>query len=515
MRRALLLALACLLLLSSCTEGSPAEGEAISASVTEYREPETTVTEAAIPETEETVPEADPETETEPDVTRLEEVLHLLPADVILEVSERLSEFYRSYERKTETVTEIDRDGDVTRSEFCSELLMSDGNASFKRTSEDGDEEYFLIDGFLCYGGQYGSYRFGGYDISSFSELAGNYFSLEAFEGGTVESDGELITLKFDRLTDRGIAQITEMLGLQDGYEIEITRAEFRFVTDTAAHLKEKSLTLEAAVTQDGEEVLSFTLISRTEQSRINEEIDLPLPAMTSYVLISDTDALVLYESALADVASFWQNNQAFELSETDEIEIGGTQSLRLTEKVDYAYARKIGASVERAFTNGKSKLTRVLTHFNHRRGFSQINGGSIFVDSTLNASNLEDTLTEPFGSALLPFSYFGRIASTADGSIEITLNTEGKIALVREALFAAGIYANSISVTSSDEARAYVTLDENGKVTSLGFSISAQVTADGKTYTVSRTRDLKVVKKGSAQVKVIYIDVDDEEEGR
>ncbi len=506
MRRTLLLMLACLLLLSSCTAKIPEGGEAISASVTEYREPETTV-----PETEETAP---PETEPEPEETRLEEVIHLLPPSLIAEVSERLSEVYRSYTRRTETVTEIVRGGEVTRSEISSELLMNDGNASFRRKSADGGEEYFLIDGFLCYGGTLGNYRFGGYDISSFSELAGNYFSLDAFEGGTVEADGDYITLRFDSITERGIAEITEMLGLPSGYKLTVTKAEYLFVTDAAAHMKEKTLTLEATVTGGGEEILSFVLTSRTEQTGINEENDLALPAMTSYVLLPDVEILALYESALADIESFFGSNRAFELTETDELTVGGATQLRLEEKTDYAYAVKIGASIERSFnTAAEAGRTRVLTHYNHRHGFSQINGGSIFVDTSLNAKNLEQTLTEPFRRSLLPFSAFGRIELTEGGRLVFTLGTEGKLMLAREILLDAGIPAKSVSITACDEASAYISLDAAGRVNSLGFSFSARVQADGKSYTLSRTHTLEVTKRGSAQVKVIYIEVDEEEE--
>ncbi len=511
MRRVVLLSLACLLLFSSCVAELPGEeGEAISASVTEYREPETT-----LPETEEAAPETEHETapESKSEETRLEEIMATLPAPILLELSEKLSEVYRSYTRRTVTVTEIVRDGDVTRSEISSEILMSDGNASFKRTSDSGDEEYYLIDGFLCYGGKFGNYRFGGYDISSFSELAGNYFSLDAFEGGAVESNSEQLLLKFDKITDRGIAEITEMIGLPEDCGIEITKAEFLFVTDATVHMKEKVLTLEATVRRDGEELLSFALTSRTEQSGINEETVLTLPAMTSYVLLPDIQSLAPYETALADIGTFWDDHNAFELSVTDEIKIGGAIKLHLTEKVDYAYAKKIGASIDRTFTNGGSHMTRVLTHFNHRRGFSQINGGNIFVDSTINSSNLEKTLTEPFLGALLPFHCFARIESSADGRIVFALGTEGKLTLVREALLSAGLAPNSIRVTSADRAIAYVNLGSDGKIASIGFSISAQVTADGKTYTVSRTHDLEVTKRGSAQVKVIYIDVEEEEE--
>lgn len=521
MRRIVLLALACILVFSSCNALPPdTEGEAISVSATESREPETSVPESetaesfetTVPETVETLsPETEPP-ETEPEETGLEEVMPLLPAHLILEVSERLAEVSTSYTRKTKTVTEIRQDGESARSEILSELLVNNGNAAFRRTSDSGEEEFFLIDGFLCYGGKYGNYRFGGYDIQSFSELAGNYFSLGAFEDGTVEANSECITLKFTKLTEQGFSEISEMLGLTEDYEMNITKAEFIFVADVSAHMKEKKLTLEATVKQDGEEILSFSLSSHTEQSGINEPNDLALPAMTSYVLIPDISAIALYEAALADVSSFFGRYQAFELNESDEINIGGAVERRITENTNYAYAKKIGATFERIFDNGSGK-TRVLTHFNRRRAFSQINGGSIFVDSTFNAKNLELTLTAPFDRSMLPFAAFARIEEYTPVRLAFAINQEGKIMLAREALLASGIYAETVSVTSCDDAKAYLSFDSSGNVTSIGFSFSARITADGKTYTVSRNRSLKVTKRGSAQVKVIYIDVDEEEE--
>lgn len=501
-RAAAAVALALLLPFAACAPELPDGGDAVSASATEYIEPETTLaeTEAAAPP------------ETEPEGTKLEEIMPLLPPRLILEVSERLSEVYRSYTRKTETLTETVRGGEVARSQIYSELLTSDGNAAFRRTADGGNEEYFLIDGFLCYGGSLGNYRYGGYDISSFSELAGNYFSLEAFDGGAVETDGSFIALKFDKLTETGIAEITEMLALPEGYSLTVTKAEYLFVTDTAAHMKEKKLTLEATVTGGGEE-LSFTLTSHTEQTGINEENDLALPPLTSYTLISDPEVPAIYEAVLADIGSFFADNRAFELIGNDEITVGGALDLHLTEKTEYAYAEKIGASVDRMFTTGNSSLKHVLTHFNHRRGFSQINGGNIFVDSTLNAQNLEATLTEPFRLAQFPFSAFSRIDLADGGRLVITLNNDGKLALAREILLTAGIYAQSLSITSCKDATAYFTLSPDGKVTSLGYSFSAIVTADGKTYTLSRTHTLEVTKRGSANVKVIFIEVDEEEE--
>ena len=519
MKRLIPLVLACSLLLSACAvETPPYEGEVISASITELPEPETTLApETTPPETEVTEPpETEPiETEpeyTEPEETSLVDVMASLPAQTIFEVSERFSEVYTSCTRKTQTVTEIVQGGVNSRHEIFSELLTSDGNASFRRTSDGESEEYFLIDGFLCYGGKFGNYRFGGYDIASFSKIAGNYFPMTAFEDGTVEVDSENITLKFDKITTEGIGEIAKMLGLTEKYALKITKAEFLYVTDTAAHMREKVLSLEADVERGGNHVLSFRLTSRTEQSGINEKNSLTLPAMTSYVLIPDSAALTLYEAALADVDSFFGRYQAFELQENDDIRIGGTAERHLSEKIDYAYAKKIGATFERVFDTGSGK-TRVLTHFNRRRAFSQINSGSIFVDTTFNAKNLESTLTAPFDRSMLPFWAFARIEEYTAERLSFSINQEGKIMLAREALLAAGIYADVISVTSCDDAKAYLSFDSNGNVASIGFSFSARVTADGKTYTVSRNRSLKVTKRGSAQVKVIFIDVDEEEE--
>ena len=50
-------------------------------------------------------------------------------------------------------------------------------------------------------------------------------------------------------------------------------------------------------------------------------------------------------------------------------------------------------------------------------------------------------------------------------------------------------------------------------KATGTNLQATWYIRYQGKTYTVSRTRDLEVTKRGSAQVKVIYIVVDEEEE--
>ena len=521
MKRLTLLALACALILSACAvETPPDEGEVISASVTEYVEPETIVPvpeTTPIPETEpepetEESTEPEPETEPVPEETSLLEMIGQLPANLIAEIAERYSEVCRSYTRRTVTSTEIIKDGERSRSEISSEILVKDGNASFKRTSDTGNEEYFLIDGFLCYGGKFGNYRFSGYDISSFSALAGNYFSIDAFKDGEVLPQEDVITLKFDTLTEKGLSEIIEMLALPEGYLVSVTKSEFTLIVDSALNLKEKALTLAATVTHNGKEALSFTLTSRTEQTGVNEENYIDLPSLTSYVFVANTSALALYESALADLSGFFGKYQAFEFSENDESLIAGALDLKITEKTDYAYAKKIGASLEHSFTDGSSKTTKILTHFNHRRGFSQINGGSIFVDSTINAANLEKALTDPLRSALLPFSYFSRIEATADGSLVITLGTEGRNALAREILLNAGI-VGAVSVTSCDKAELRVSFDAEGRVASVKLSLSAHVTADGKSYTLSRTHTVDITKRGSAKVKVIYIDVDEEEE--
>ena len=506
MKRIALTVLACLLLLSSCNEPTFEPEDAVSASVTEYLAPETTVPETEAQTDEVTLPP--------PEITNLEEVLPRLPASLIAEVSERISELYDSYTRTTVTATEILRGGVLTRSEFSSELKTNAGNASFRRTADGGDEEYFLIDGFLCYGGEHGNYRFGGYNIPSFSALAGNHFTIEAFAEGEVLQENDCITLKFDKLTDSGLAEIANMLSLPEEYALTVTVAEFIFVTDSSVNMKEKRLTLEATVALDGEEILSFALTSRTEQTGIGEENDLTLPALTAYTLVESADALALYEAALADIESFFDTNEVFALNASDDIVIDGASALHLTEALEHAYAKKIGASIERSFnTAGNAAQTRVLTHYNHRRSFSQINGGSIFVDSTLNKNNLEENLTEPLRDALLPFSAFARIGVGADGALTVTLGTEGKEMLAREILLAAGIVAESVKVTSADEALLRITFDADGRIASITCSFSAHVTADGSAYTLSRTRRVNVTSRTNAKVKVIYIDVEDEEE--
>ena len=103
----------------------------------------------------------------------------------------------------------------------------------------------------------------------------------------------------------------------------------------------------------------------------------------------------------------------------------------------------------------------------------------------------------------------------TNDLNPEITTSEEfqAKMMLIREMLLSSGINANSVTISSCDEAYAYIALTEDGKITYMGFEISVQVRADGKNYTLARTHTLEVTSRGSAKVKVIFIDVDEEEE--
>lgn len=495
---------ALLVFLSSCADESPDE-PAVSASVTEDVIPEVSEAITSPPETEEiteavTLPATVPQTEVSD-----------LPAQIILDIAELLTEVYTSYTRTSSTETEIDILGEITRSESHSELTISGKNALFRR----GDEEYCLIDGYLCYVGSLGKYRIGGHDTSSFAELFGDMLPSSAFEDGTVERGDEEILLLFDKLTEDGEAAIRNMLGLGNGYSIDIQTAELRVRTDEYAHLKTRELSLKISVSANGEELMKVTLSSETEQSRIDEQIALDLPELSDYVLFPDTETVALYEAAFADYASFVTSHQAFEFTEKDEMRVSadGTD-ITLTSETDYAYASLIGASIERTFdiADGTGKHT-VLSHFNNKHGFSQIDGGSIFVDTTLNKNNLFSNFFYPFETSVYQIGGCVSVESAENGKIVLTLNDDTAEIIAQNILLHAGVLGSDINILETERAVTFITLDESGKAASAGYSFAAQVSADGKVYTLSRDVSLEITSRGTAKVKVIYIEVEEEEE--
>ncbi len=501
------------LLLSSCSEDTGGE-PALSASVTEDT-PTVTEEQTSSPADTEKITETETDPYTEEVTTAYEPEIAELPADTILKISEALSTLCRSYTRTSRTKTEIDILGEKTETETESVMQVNGTNAVFRRSGNNGEEEYFLIDGFLCYTADLGKYRIGGHDISSFTEIFGSSFPLSEFENGRKERDGGDILLFFDRITPEGEAALKSMLNPGGTLDMTVTRSELTVRTDTSGNMKENSFALELTVASRGTTLMTVSLASFTEQSATEENISLGLPALSSYTSFPDRSTAELYESAMKDISSFVTSYQAFEFTEKDESSVSSdTVKIDLSSETDYAYASRIGASIERTFdvADGTGKHT-VLTHFDYQHGFSQIDGGSIFVDSTLNAENLFLTLSRPFETSLYPLSGCTGVESVKNGRITFTLNDDAIKNISQTLLLQAGIYDTDPKTVKADTASTYILLDSSGKVASIGYDFSASVTSGGITYTLSRNISLEITSRGSAKVKVISIDVEEDEE--
>ena len=192
-----------------------------------------------------------------------------------------------------------------------------------------------------------------------------------------------------------------------------------------------------------------------------------------------------------------------------------GSMKLPLSSKTVYAYNKKIGASIDKAFDigDGTGRHT-TLTHFNHRRGFSQIDGGSIFVDTTINAGNLAFTLYYPFTTSFFAFEHCsGMDAKRSDDSmIAITLKDAAAKNIADNLLLRVGVLSSSANLREVT-AYTYIKLGADGKISSVGYEFSSTAEIGGKTYELSRSVELKIISRGASNVKVIYIETEDDEE--
>lgn len=509
MTRIFALLAALLLLFSSCKDES-GDGPAVSASVTEDRTPVTTEESTAPDETEEiTEPETEETTE---EVTEAQEPeVADLSAKEILELSESLVETYTSYCRSSRTETEINVLGEISQSETESELLVSEGNASFTR----GDEKYYLVGDELYFVGSLAKYRIGGQDMTSFLALLGDSFPISDFEGGSVSREGDEIILFFDTLGEDGKDYLRSMLALGDSFSLDIKRAELTVRTDADGNMSENELTLSLSVSQSGQEVMTVSISTKTEQSYIGNRIYLVLPPASDYILFPDLETVALYEAAYADYTAFTSSYNAYEYIERDVMTVSADGiDLNLTSKTDYAFASRIGASIDKSFDIADGTgMHHVLTHFNNRRGFSQIDGGSIFVDSTINAGNMAFSLFHPFETSIYQIGRCVALESAENGKIILTLNDETSRSIAEGILLHTGIAASDLKILEIVRASTFITADKDGKFTCAGYSFAASVSVDGKRYTLSRDVSIEITSRGSAKVKVIYIEVEDEEE--
>ena len=102
--------------------------------------------------------------------------------------------------------------------------------------------------------------------------------------------------------------------------------------------------------------------------------------------------------------------------------------------------------------------------------------------------------------------------AFIVDGG-DLTLKDSVLKEIARQILLSSGISCDSLHITKIIRAVTYIELDENGKLSALGYEISLNLTVNGKAYTLDQTVSVTVTSHNSAKVKVIYIDVDEDEE--
>ncbi len=511
---------AVILILSSCSQipDEPALSVSATEEITTAKEtltsppPETDTEEVTDDSTEEVTEETTDEVTEE--VTTEKAGLEILSADEILFLTELRAEAYHSYTRLSRTSIEIDILGSKSSSESGSELRVAQGNASFLRESKDGSEYIYLVGDELYYESDSLKYRIGGYDRAAFLSLVSDLSLMNSFLNGNVTEDGDEFRLTFSGIDDGGRAEIIAMLGLPEGYSVSFGKASLDAVTDDKANLLSSNMSVALSVSYGGERLMEVLIISSTEQKDFGEDIVIDLPDPDSYIYFTDNAALSLYGSLAADIQSFSSSYSKFEYSVRDDMLISSDAfSIPLTSKTVYAYNSRIGASIDKAFDNGDGTgMHTTLTHFNNRRGFSQIDGGSIFVDTTVNAGNLAFTLAYPFSTSFFALDHcMGMDAELSDSStLVFTLNEKAVKNIASNLLLRAGILSSP--ELSDTRAYTYIKLDSEGNISSIGYEFSSQATVSGTVFTLSRSVELEIVSINDANVKVIYIEVEDEE---
>lgn len=532
MRRACLL-LAALILLSSCSKNVPNE-PAISSGIAEEitSAPETsapppTDTEEITDEvscvttedtTEEATEEATEETteETTIEITEPPAGIETLSAQDILLLTEQIENYYTSYVNLSHTTLETDILGSKSFTETESELRVNRDGASFRRGGRDGMEYLYLKSGELYYENEVGKCRVGGFDRDSFVSFVSDENMVYAFEGGDVNLDGEYVLLKFSNLSESGRREIESMLGLPEEYEISFDSATMNFKCDKKARFISSDMSVSLSVSLGGEILMTVLLSSSTEQTDVGKEFKIDFPSPDEYIFFTDMDSIPLYLSLSEKVGSFTQNRTVFEYSISDGMAIS-SDSLKISLSSDtvYAYNKKIGASIEKAVDNGDGTgVHTTLTHFNNRRGFSQLDGGNIFVDTTINAGNLDFTLSYPFSTSFFAIGYCTGMNRdlSSDGMIALNLNAKAAENIARNLLLRAGIYSSSPAL-SDVSAYTFIKYSSDGSILAVGYEFSAIAEVSGRNYNISRSIELNIISTEKANVKVIYIEVEDDEE--
>lgn len=495
--------LAFLLILSACGEDLPDE-PAVSASVGEHTSPETTLPNSADTTDETTEPE-----ETEPEVTLPADITQL-KASEILALTVQLCGRYDNFTRSSKTRTEIEIDGELTEKVTESAVTVKDKNAVFRRNGE----EYHLVDSFLCFGGALGKYRVGGMSVISFLEMFSDQLPLGSFEEGVAEHGGGEIVLKFDKLSDSGVAYLRKMLGLTDAAVLEVAQSSLEVHADSNGNMRQTSTELSLTVSLSGEELMRVEISSEMRQNTIVGIVELESPSIADYILFPDLETIAYCENAAAQIEKFKSNREAFEFTDTRSTKIEAKDfTFNQNSTADYAYASRIGLSIDSVFDTADGVKHSLLTHYNNRRAFSQIDGESIFVDTTINKKNLFFMTFRPIDTAFYRLTDCRSAEIVRDGRIELTLKDSVVKALAQQILLTSGIPCDEPVITKINRAVTYIELDSEGRLSSVGYELSLNLTVNGKAYTLAQTANVTVTSHNSAKVKVIFIDVPDDEE--
>ena len=495
--------LAFLLILSACGEDLPDE-PAVSASVGEHTSPETTAPDSADTTDETTEPE-----ETEPEVTLPADITQL-KASEILALTVQLCGRYNNFTRNSKTRTEIEIDGELTEKVTESAVTVKDKNAVFRRNGE----EYHLVDSFLCFGGALGKYRVGGMSVISFLEMFSDQLPLGSFEEGVAEHGGGEIVLKFDKLSDSGVACLRKMLGLTDAAVLEVAQSSLEVHADSTGNMRQTSTELSLTVSLSGEELMRVEISSEMRQNTIVGIVELESPSIADYILFPDLETIAYCENAAAQIEKFKSNREAFEFTDTRSTKIEAKDfALDQNSTADYAYASRIGLSIDSVFDTADGVKHSLLTHYNNRRAFSQIDGESIFVDTTINKKNLFFMTFRPIDTAFYRLTDCRSAEIVKEGRIELTLKDSVVKALAQQILLTSGIPCEELTITKINRAVTYIELDTEGRLSSVGYELSLNLTVNGKAYTLAQTANVTVTSHNSAKVKVIFIDVPDDEE--
>lgn len=350
--------------------------------------------------------------------------------------------------------------------------------------------------------------------VISFLEMFSDQLPLGSFEEGVAEHGGGEIVLKFDKLSDSGVAYLRKMLGLTDAAVLEVAQSSLEVYEDSNGNMRQTSTELSLTVSLSGEELMRVEISSEMRQNTIVGIVELESPSIADYILFPDLETIAYCENAAAQIEKFKSNREAFEFTDTRSTKIEAKDfTFNQNSTADYAYASRIGLSIDSVFDTADGVKHSLLTHYNNRRAFSQIDGESIFVDTTINKKNLFFMTFRPIDTAFYRLTDCRSAEIVKEGRIELTLKDSVIKALAQQILLTSGIPCEELTITKINRAVTYIELDSEGRLSSVGYELSLNLTVNGKAYTLAQTADVTVTSHNSAKVKVIFIDVPDDEE--